>query len=291
MGLVQTPYVAPYGLVTFMLIQSFTITSKSAKAINQNEDLSHQLAKEKEGLEQSIDERTRELQSQHDKLLEHQEKEKVQNWINKGLSKVNNVLSANKNDFSVLSRKVLTTIVKYMGIKIGALYVINDESEEPFLERIAQYGCSKEMLAQFDRFEPGSGLIGAAFSDNQFQIINNIPESFFQVNSGLGSSKPDTLLLAPLATDEAVFGVIELARFGDFKPEEVDFIKKITYSIAASLNTVRMNDRNLALIEQFKSQEQEIAEKEEKMRESLHELEYFREQYEKAKQELDKLKE
>lgn len=289
MGVVQTPYVASYGLVTFMLIQSFTLNSKSASALNQNEDLSHQLAMEKEGLEQKIEERTLELRAQHDKLIEHQEKDKLQQWINKGLSKVNHVLTANKNDFSVLSRKVLTTIVKYMGIKIGALYVINDEDSNMYLERVAQYGLSKEILDKFEKIEPGSGLVGSTFTDNHFQVINSIPEKYFEINSGLGSARPDTLLLAPLATDEAIFGVLELAKYGDFKTEELEFIKKITFSIASTLNTVRMNDKNLQLIQQFQEQAQEIYEKEEKMRESLHELEFYREQYEKIKKELDEL--
>jgi GAF domain-containing protein len=200
---------------------------------------------------------------------------------------VNNVFSANKNDFNVLSRKVLITIVKYMGLKMGALYVINDEVDSPHLERVAQYGGNKEMLEKFEIIEPSSGLVGASFSDNQFQIINDLPDKFYDVNSGLGSSRPNTLLLAPLSTDEAVYGVIELARFGDFKPEEIEFIKKISFSIASSLNTARINEKNVALIEQFQLQAIEIGEKEEKMRENLHELEYYREQYEKLKQELD----
>ncbi|MDA3779017.1 MAG: 7TM-DISM domain-containing protein, partial [Bacteroidales bacterium] len=47
MGLIQSAYIAPYGLVIFMLLQSISITSKSAKAINENEILSKQLSFEK----------------------------------------------------------------------------------------------------------------------------------------------------------------------------------------------------------------------------------------------------
>lgn len=290
MELIQMPYIAPYGLVTFMLLQSFTITSKSARAINQNEALSIELALEKESLEQKIEERTSELQSQHKAVLDHQEREKIQNWIGKGLAKVNHVLSLHKDDFSVLSRKVLTTLVKYLGAKLGALYVIDDEGESNHLQLVAHYGGNKQMVEQNSTIEPGKGLVGATFADNQIQVISNIPDNYYEISSGLGSSKPKNILLVPLSTDEAVLGVLELARFDDFKQEEIDFIKKIAFSIASNLNNVRMNERNVNLIKQFQDQAAELQEKEERMRESLEELEFYRENYLRTKSELDKLK-
>jgi len=173
-----------------------------------------------------------------------------------------------------------------MGIKLGALYVINNE-DTTCLQMVAHYGGGKELLEKNSCIEPGDGLVGAVYSDNQLKVINNIPENYYQVNSGLGSSKPKNMLLVPLSTDEAVFGVIELARFDDFKPEEIDFVKKIANSIATNLNNVRMNEHNLKLINQFQDQAAEIQEKEERMRENLEELEYFRENYNRTKEELE----
>jgi putative methionine-R-sulfoxide reductase with GAF domain len=292
MELIQTPYVAPYGLVTFMLLQSFTMTSKSGRAINQNEALSIELAKEKESLEQKVEERTSELQSQHKAVLDHQEREKIQNWIGKGLAKVNQVLSVHKDNFDVLSRKVLTTLVKYLGAKLGALYIIDDEGEQEQnqLQLVAHYGGNKQMIEQNATIEPGKGLVGATFTDNQIQVINNIPDSYYEINSGLGSSKPKCILLVPLSTEDNVLGVLEMARFEEFKPEEIDFIKKIAFNIASSLYNVKMNDRNINLIKQFQDQAAELQEKEERMRESLEELEFYRENYLRTKSELDQIK-
>ena len=290
MGLIQTPYVAPYGLVTFMFLQSFTITSKSARAINQNEALSIALAKEKENLEERIEERTSELQNQHKTLLEHQAKEKIQSWVNKGLAKISHVLTIYKDDFNVLSRKVLTTLVKYLGVKLGALYVIDDKDDNNTLKLVAHYGGNKQLIEQNETIEAGKGLIGATYADNEVKVISNIPENYYEINSGLGSSKPKHILMVPLITDEAVLGVIELARFDEFKPEEIDFIKKIAFSVASNLNNVRINESNLHLIKQFQDQAAELQEKEERMRESLEELEYYRENYMRTKNELDEIK-
>jgi len=108
MGVIQSAYIAPYGLVTFMLIQSITITVKSAKAINQNENLRAELRHEKENLEKNIQERTQELQNQHDELIIHQEKEQEQSWLKNGMTMINDILADNKNDFKELSSKVIS---------------------------------------------------------------------------------------------------------------------------------------------------------------------------------------
>jgi arginine deiminase len=57
--------------------------------------------------------------------------------------------------------------------------------------------------------------------------------------------------------------------------------------MATNLNTLRMNERNVRLIEQFKTQASTMQEKEEQIRLSLEELEYYREQYESIKKKLD----
>jgi putative methionine-R-sulfoxide reductase with GAF domain len=288
MGLIQTAYVAPYGLVAFMILQSVTITSKSAKAINENEVLSHQLEQEKHGLEERIEERTRELQQQHNELMAHQEKEKLQNWINVGLATINDVLAKNKHNFKLMSSNVLSSLAKYVDAPLGALYILNDDDpSDVYLELAADYGCGSELKKERKRVDLQSGIIGAAFSDNETKHITNIPDDFIKVKSGLGDSKPASVLIVPLSLDDSVFGAVELASLKLFKQFEIEFIQKIAYSMATNLNTLRMNERNVRLIEQFKTQASSIQEKEEQIRLSLEELEYYREQYETIKKKLD----
>jgi hypothetical protein len=288
MGLIQTAYVAPYGLVAFMILQSVTITSKSAKAINENEVLSRQLEQEKHGLEERIEERTRELQQQHNELLIHQEKEKLQNWINVGLATINDVLAKNKHNFKLMSSNVLSSLAKYVDAPLGALYILNDDDpSDVHLELAADYGCGAELKKNRKRVDLQSGILGASFSDNETKHITNIPDDFIRINSGLGDSKPASLLIVPLSLDNSVFGAVELARLQLFEQYEIEFIQKIAFSMATNLNTLRMNERNVRLIEQFKTQASTMQEKEEQIRLSLEELEYYREQYESIKKKLD----
>lgn len=284
MGIIQTAYIAPYGLVGFMLIQSTTINKKSANAINENELLSIQLTHEKENLEHKIDERTRELQQQHDELLKHQDKEQLQNWVNAGVTQVNEVLSQNKDNFNSLSKNVLIALLKYLDAKLGAMYILNDEiSDNPYLELVTDFGLSKEHKNNNSVIPINSGLIGATFTNNEVQNITNLPDDFLAINSGLGSAPPKSLLLVPLSFEEKVFGVIEIASFNVINQYELEFVNKVAFSIANNLNTVKMNERNLKLIQQFKEHSSIMQENEERLKQNLEELEYIREQYESLK--------
>ena len=280
MGVVQSAYVAPYGLVAFMLIQSVTITFKSAKAINQNEKLGDELRKEKENLEKNINERTQELQKQHDELLVHQEKEKQQGWINNGVAIVNDILADNKDDFRVLGNKVLIQLIKYVNAVSGVLYMLNEDDDDGYFELIADYGCSNEIRKGKSKIHITTGNFGIAYAENRVLTVNDVPENYLKIESGLGNANPQGLIIVPLSIDEKVFGMIELASFNKFSNLETEFIKRVANNIAGNLNNIRMNENSAEMIKKFKAQTQEMMEKEEEMRQNMEEMEAIREQYE-----------
>lgn len=281
MGFIQSAYVAPYGLVAFMFIQSITITVKSAKAINENEELSTELKVEKESLEKRIEDRTVELQKQHDELIRHQEKEKQEGWINSGVAIINDIIVDNKEDFRALGSKVLSQVIKYLDAASGVLYMLTDEDvQEPYLELIADYGCSNEIRKEKAKIHITTGNMGVAFTENRMIVVDDVPENYIKVESGLGSANPEGLIILPLSIDENVFGILEIASFKKFTQLQIEFVKRIANNIAGNLNNIRMNENSAALIAKFKEQAQEMKEKEEEMRQNMEEMETIREQYE-----------
>lgn len=80
-----------------------------------------------------------------------------------------------------------------------------------------------------------------------------------------------------------VFGVIEIASFNQINQYELEFVNKVALSIANNLNTVKMNDRNIRLIKQFKDHSEMMHENEQRLKQNLEELEFIREQYEMLK--------
>ena len=284
MGIIQTAYLAQYGLGTFMLLQSITITRKSAVAINQNEKLSVELTHEKETLEQRIEERTTQLQAQHDELIMHQEKEKIQTWVNNGIALVNEIISQNKSDFKMLSNRALVDMIKYVDARVGAMFLADKDAEgNQILEMVANYGCGTDYKLANNVVYPGNGLVGATFADKEIRHITDVPDNYLKVSSGLGKSTPKSLLLIPMIYEEQAVGVVEIASFNEFTQAEINLLKRCADIVAGSIKTVRMNEENLNLIGQFKQQAELLQQKEENMRHSLNELEYYREMYEKFK--------
>lgn len=291
MGIIQTAYVAPYGLVGFMFIQSLTINRKSARAINQNEEISTQLIQEKENLEVKIEERTRELTTQHEELLKHQEKEKEQNWINNGITHINEVMSRDKDNLRKLSHNVLSALLKYIDARMGAIFIAVTEDNEQYLEMVADYGCSRELKEANAKIPANSGLVGAVFTENEMQILTDIPDDHLKIGSGLGNARPKALLIVPLTHDEQTLGVIELATFNDLREVEIEFIKRVASTVANTLNTVKMNEENLKLIARFKDQNELLRANEEDIRQKLEELQVLEESLHSRNVEIEKINE
>jgi len=159
--------------------------------------------------------------------------------------------------------------------------MLNTENEnDQFLELIADYGCGNDIRKGKAKIHTTTGNLGVAYSENKIMLINDVPENYIKVESGLGSSNPEGLIIVPLSIDEKVFGIVELASFKKFTSLEIEFIKRIANNIAGNLNNIRMNEHSASLIKKFKTQTQEMMEKEEEMRQNLEEMEAIREQYE-----------
>mgnify|MGYP001824916615 CR=1 FL=1 len=67
--------------------------------------------------------------------------------------------------------------------------------------------------------------------------ITSIPEGYLQVESGLGSSSPDNLLIIPLLLNKETIGIIELASFHSLDGETEWTFKNLSKIIGNSLVT------------------------------------------------------
>ena len=214
----------------------------------------------------------------------HQEKEKIQTWVNNGIALVNEIISQNKSDFKMLSNRALVDMIKYVDARVGAMFLMAKDAEgNQVLEMVASYGCGSDYKSANSTVYPGNGLVGATFADMEIRCITDLPSNYLKVASGLGKSAPKSLLLIPMINEGKAQGVIEIASFNEFSETEINLLKRCAEIIAGSIKTVRMNEENLNLVEQFKEQAVLLQQKEENMRHSLNELEYYREMYEKVK--------
>lgn len=74
------------------------------------------------------------------------------------------------------------------------------------------------------RFEYGEGLVGQAALEEKTLIIDDIPEGYVKIVSGLGSATPTHLLVVPVKNGDTLYGVVEIASFTDLGKTDAEMV-------------------------------------------------------------------
>ncbi|WP_185156177.1 GAF domain-containing protein [Fulvivirga kasyanovii] len=252
-------------------------------------------------LDQQYDERykndvlAKALLDMHQKLKAADLEDEKRNWATKGLADFGEVIRKNENNLRELSYKVITDLVKFVGANQGKLFVINDEDNntlgEPHLELYATYAWKRKKHQQ-QTILKGEGLPGQAWYEQKSIYLKEVPGDYIKIRSGLGEAVPTSVLIVPLVVNETVFGVIELASLKEFADYQITFIEKLAEIIAASLSSVRINEKTKSLLEQAQQQSEEMRAQEEEMRQNMEELSATQEELgRKEKEYLKKIEE
>lgn len=131
---------------------------------------------------------------------------------------------------SMKTEKALFFLCDKLKAGQGIIYKTIESADKTYLEPEATYAYSKDREQPL-RFELGEGLAGLAAKENKFMMLDNIPQGYVQVFSGLGSSSPSHLLILPLTNDEKVNGVLELGLFEKPNINNNVFFKELSASL------------------------------------------------------------
>ncbi len=218
------------------------------------------------------------LKRSKDDEIGRRKEDEQRSWSAEGMAKFGEILRLNNDDIEELSFQVISNLVKYIGANQGAFYVIEDEDEADIHFRMtASFAYERRKYA--DRVLPwGSGLVGACALEKQTTLLKKVPDSYLKITSGLGKANPKCLILIPLKINDNVHGVIEIASFNLFEKFQVEFLEKVAESIATTISTVKINLRTAKLLKESREQAEELALKEEQMRQNMEELQATQEE-------------
>ena len=116
-----------------------------------------------------------------------------------------------------------------------------------------------------------------------------VPNSYITITSGLGQENPRALLLIPMLVNDNIFGVIEIASFSELPEYKIEFVEKVSQSIAATISSTKINIRTAELLARAQQQAEELAAQEEEMRQNMEELQATQEEMERKRTEQEKL--
>ena len=81
-------------------------------------------------------------------------------------------------------------------------------------------------------------------------MVDEIPQGYIRITSGLGEAPPANLVVLPLLFEGEVLGVVELASFSKFTPIQIDFLEQFAETLGISVNAIIANSRTDTLLGQ-----------------------------------------
>lgn len=220
------------------------------------------------------------------RLQEVANEDKIRNWMNEGQAKFGEILRQHNEDIEDLGSHVIINLVEYLGASQGALFVFNEEESENYLELLSSYAYKRKKYIK-KKIEIGEGLAGQAFDEGKTIYLTDIKTDHYNIQTGLGESKPSSILIVPLKEEERIEGIIEIASLKELEKHQIEFIESIGESIASSLSTGKVNQTTKKLLEETQERAEQMKAQEEELRQNMEELAATQEQMERRNKEME----
>lgn len=200
-----------------------------------------------------------------------QEADDRRNWATVGQAKFAEILRNDNDNLEVLSYNIISNLVSYSGANQGGIFVIDETDEGQLLKLQAAYAYDRKKFMEKELHQ-GEGLVGQCWLEGEKIFLTEVPQGYMEITSGLGDASPDCILIVPLKVNNQIYGVIEIASFEVFKEHEVDFIEKISESIAVTISNVQVSVRTAKLLQDSQQLGEQLRAQEEELRQNTEEM-------------------
>jgi methyl-accepting chemotaxis protein len=253
-----------------------------------NYSVEYHLLSEKDELGAEMIEMRNNLTESAEKEKEFKKEEERRNWVNHGLAEFAEVLRNNSHDMEALACQMVSGLVKYLDANQGGFFVVNDDDpSHAYLELTASYAYERRRYLK-KRIEAGEGLIGTCYQEGETIYMNDVPDKYISITSGIGQANPRVVVIVPLKVNDTIHGIVEIASFKEMKRYQVDFLEKIGATTASTIATVKGNQHTTKLLEQSQMQAQQLSEQEEEMRQNMEEMQATQEEMYRKNQESER---
>jgi ligand-binding sensor domain-containing protein len=218
-----------------------------------------------------IEEKVKEVEKQQDEIKKRDLEEEEMRFLNKGLAKFSEILSAGNDNLHELSQQIISELVSYVGAVMGVIYVFQENSEEGILEQYAAYAADSDTLDR-KHVRVGEGYIGTCFLEGKTIKVDDIPKGYSKLTSGLGEVLPSNICLIPIMQRGDKQGVIELATLKPLEEYKIQFVEKIAENIRSVISIRKASEKLNDLLEQSNQQTEELRSQEEEMRQNMEEM-------------------
>ncbi|WP_252272168.1 response regulator [Pseudomonas subflava] len=204
-----------------------------------------------------------------DKQAAYAEEQRQRAWLRGGQTQLAERLIG-QQQVQDLADRSLEFLAEYLGCVVSALYLRDLQTGD--LQRIAGYGFSNdESLGQ--QFYRNDGLVGQVAQSRRPVQLEQLPDDYIKVASGLGEGAPASVILVPLQADDRTNGVLELAFMRPLGARDQEFLESIAGAVGASLEAARYRQRLQEVLAETQQLNEELQTQQEELRAANEELE------------------
>lgn len=198
----------------------------------------------------------------------------LQLWMRKGRFEISEAERFSSKEIGDLSYNIIRSIVNYIDALMGAIYLYDNENEKIELAAAYAYNKQKHFNASF---KPGEGIVGACILEKKKVVLNNIPEDYIKIATGLGSGTPAFIAVIPIVFKNEINAAVEVAFMNKPEDYKIEFIEQLSDSIGSWIDASKISTKTGELLEISQKQTQELAEKEDELNKKVIELQEIQE--------------
>lgn len=195
-------------------------------------------ATDRAGIESEINDRVRQARTKILQDLSNEKEEKTEEGTTqKDVEKIiaDLVPRGNFKTTESFARKLLANLADEFQMIRGMYFEYQTKSRK--FKFLAGYALTEEDTPP--DFTAGENLNGEAARSKELMVISDIPEDYFEAESGLGKSRPRYLSILPVVDEKSTLAVIEIATFIEIGAAEKEILTGAAKQIAEKLSQLK----------------------------------------------------
>ncbi|MER6460648.1 HAMP domain-containing protein [Streptomyces sp. NPDC048409] len=186
------------------------------------------------------------INSMVESLRETTRANQEQDWLKTNLARISGLMQGHR-DLPVVAELIMDELTPLVSAQYGAFYLAEDTERGHELRLVGSYGYPDD-TERPTRIPVGRSLVGQAARNRRIINVEELPEGYVTISSGLGQAVPSALVVLPIVVEEQVLGVIELASLARFTQIHQDFLTQLVPTVGVNLNTIVANARTDELL-------------------------------------------
>ena len=205
-----------------------------------------------------------------------------QGWIDSNLARIGGLMQGQR-DLGEICRMIMNEVTPLVNAQVGAFFLGSTDAPvsgrgAPEMRWVMTGGYGTTVEEPPLSFGSGDGLVGQAAASRERILVENVPDDYLPIRSGIGQSAPRAVVVLPVQYEGECLGVIELGSVVPFSALHLMFLERVIATIGVAITTIQANRRTEELLAQSQRLAMELQDQSAELQRANAELEEKAEQ-------------